>query len=466
MTSIPYLVGWNSPESLVQTEMKQLVEEGRDPRWVETLLGKLEGKASPAEIWSRLQDAPQREDFPYREPSDLEEIRADRDVATRRFALGHSEEVLSDRMLGAWLGRCCGCALGKPVESFMEARNGLSSKDRLKTFLEAIAPGEYPLNNYIPLVSPAQEQTGRAGCHASCRENIAFMETDDDIRYTVLGQIVLGDKGASFTTRDVMRTWNDRLTYGQVCTAETQAYRNYILRYHVRGGREEEADWTWVATHQNPYREWIGAQIRADAWGYAAPGAPELAAEFAWRDARMSHVKNGIYGEMFVAAMIAAAFVLDDPLAVVQAGLAEIPRHSRLHHDVVETIELCRAHGFKTEAFEPVFDGIYARLGHYSPVHTNNNAALVVAALLLGGGDFEKVITLAVMGGWDTDCNGATAGSIFGAMHGAEKIPAKWKAPLRDTLYSDVSGYHPIAISECARRSVDIAKQVLSGTCP
>jgi len=173
-------------------------------------------------------------------------------------------------------------------------------------------------------------------------------------------------------------------------------------------------------------------------------------------------VKNGIYGEMFVAAMIAAAFVLVDPLAVVEAGLAEIPQRSRLYADMRETIEFCRAAGFKADAFEGVLDQIYQRWGHYHPVHTNNNAAIVVAALLLGGADFEKVITIAVMGGLDTDCNGATAGAIFGAMHGAGKIPVKWKAPLNDTLFSEISGYHPISITECARRSVAIARKILS----
>jgi ADP-ribosylglycohydrolase len=459
MSSISYLVGWADPTQIITDELKQLQEEGRDPQWIKNLVDKSE---PGAELWEELQDAPKRKDFLFREPSDLEGIRAERSTATRRWKLDYSDEVLMDRMLGAWLGRCCGCALGKPVEGFMGGNKELSSTERIKTYLQGIAPHEYPLNNYFPLASPAEEQTGKVGCPASCRENIAFMESDDDIRYTVIGQRVLLEKGASFTTLDVMRTWMRWLPYGHMCTAETQTYRNYILRYYVRLGTEAEVDWTWVATYQNPYREWIGAQIRADSWGYAAPGNPELAAEFAWRDARMSHVKNGIYGEMFVAAMIAAGYVLDDPLAVVEAGLAEIPQESRLYKDMRDTIEICRKFDFKADAFEHVFDGLYKLLGNYHPVHTNNNAALVVAALLLGGKDFEKAITISVMGGWDTDCNGATVGSIFGAMHGTKKIPSKWTAPLHDMLLADVTDYHPIAISECARKSFEIAKKILA----
>jgi ADP-ribosylglycohydrolase len=396
------------------------------------------------------------------EPSDLAGIRAERTTGLRHFPLSYDDKELYHRMLGAWRGRCCGCALGKPVEWLMHPHNGLSSKERQKVYLLGVAADEYPLRNYFPGKSPAQEKTGIIGCPDSQRENIRFMETDDDIRYTVIALDLLLQRGGDFTSKDVMDAWIFHLPYALVCTAETQAYRNYVLRYrvHVDQASPPDVDWTWVATHQNPYREWIGAQIRADAWGYAAPGNPELAADFAWRDARMSHVKNGIYGEMFIAAMIAAGFALRDPLAVVRAGLAEIPRRSRLYAEMEQVIEICRRHDCQFAAFEKVLDEIYALLGHYDPVHTNNNAALVVAALLLGRDDFEKVITLAVMGGWDTDCNGATAGSIFGAMFGADKIPAQWTDPLHDTLYSRIFDYHPIAISECAKRSVSVVQKI------
>ena len=458
-----YLAGWESASAIVWWETVQLKEEGRDPQWIDKLTSSVDLKTASeevlAQLWTHLQDAPMRSDFAFVEPSDFETIRAERDGTARQWPLTLSDDALLDRMHGAWLGRCCGCALGKPVELFMSPHNELSSRQRIRTYLEAA--GAYPLADYIPGSSPAEDKTVKVNCPASWRENIAFMETDDDIRYTVIGQQVLLSRGAAFTTADVMDAWYHQLPYRYVCTAETQAYRNHIIRYQRHGvWPRAEVDWTWVATHQNPYREWIGAQIRADSWGYAAPGNPALAAEFAWRDARLSHIKNGIYGEMFVAAMIAAGFVLNDPLQVIEAGLAEIPRRSRLYAEIRQVIAICGKHGNAFANFEKVLDEIEALLGHYHPVHTNNNAALVVAALLLGGDDFEKVITLAVMGGWDTDCNGATAGSIFGAMHGAGPIPEKWRAPLHDTLYSRIFDYHPIVITECARRSAGIARKI------
>ncbi len=471
------MAGWDTMQRLVLKEIVQGREEGRDPAGLSRVEAKLEAAGDDREaleaLHAELLQVPLLADFPYEEPSDLAEIRKLRPDRERRAAPPLADDELYDRLYGAWLGRCVGCALGKPVEHFMRPYGDFSSWKRQKRYLTAISADEWPLRDYIPANSPASEETGPVGCPASTREEIAFMETDDDIRYTVLGQIILQRFGPDFMPVHVAHQWFQSLPYNFVCTAETQAYRNMvdrgtIIRHVWKPEWVEraaaETDWNWIVHRLNPYREWIGAQIRVDSYGYACPGNPELAADMAWRDASISHVKNGIYGAMFCAAMMAEAFVERDPLAIVEAGLGEIPTTSRLYTDIRKTIDVCASHDNRFEAFEEIIRELYSRLGHYHPAHTNNNAALCTAAVLLSDGDFAKGITMAVMGGWDTDCNGATVGSIVGAITGAAAAPTHWTGRLNDTLNSEIPGYHPIAISECARRSLDIVRKVEAHT--
>jgi hypothetical protein len=90
-----------------------------------------------------------------------------------------------------------------------------------------------------------------------------------------------------------------------------------------------------------------------------------------------------------------------------------------------------------------------------------NNAALVVMGLLFGANDYETGIVVAVRGGWDTDCSGATVGSILGARSGARALPAKWVGVLNDRLLSVVRGYTENLISDLAARTYRVAKRVL-----
>ncbi|RLE97769.1 MAG: ADP-ribosylglycohydrolase family protein, partial [Thermoprotei archaeon] len=226
------------------------------------------------------------------------------------------------------------------------------------------------------------------------------------------------------------------LTY----TAERAAYRNLVI-----GLKPPE-----TATFLNPYREWIGAQIRADLWGYVSPGDPERAAEYAYRDPRLSHTKNGIYGEIFVAALIALAYVHEEPLKLVEEAARAVPERSRLAEAIRHVVALYR----KGLEWEEAVEEILARYGRYHPVHTVNNAAIVVAALLWGEGDFARTITYAVLAGLDTDCNGATAGSVVGLMLGASRLPREWVRPLNDTLATGLSGLGEVRISKLAERTV------------
>jgi ADP-ribosylglycohydrolase len=456
------MAGWDSLKELVQLEIVQRREEGCNVEGFERkweTAGDDEQKLM--DVYRQLSELNVSADFPYNEPSELPDIRRLRPEGPRKYIAAFTEQTWRDKFYGAWLGRLSGCALGKPLESAPMMAGGAGNPGWRNVQLWFEGADAWPIRGYTPEHSRA-ESAGidiARWCLQSTRERIAFMESDDDVRYTVLGLLMLENKGLEWDSWDIGKMWHSRLTYGQVCTAETQAYLNFShVTSHMRW--EKPADWAvrldWVRTYLNPYREWIGAQIRADGFAYGAAGNPELAAEFAWRDASFSHVKNGIYGEMFAAAMVAAAFVESDAEKIIAAGLSEIPATSRLADDIHKAVDIARSAKDQVDLVSQIWETFQ----HYHAVHTNNNAALVAASLIYADGDFHKGITTAVLGGWDTDCNGATVGSILGASLGAEALPKSWIEPLNDTLYADLHGFHPIAISECANRSYEVFKKI------
>ena len=433
----------NAIDSAVRFEMCQRREEGCDLSEIE---GRVEDalKVNDAEklhlLLSELDSLEPAASFPYSEPSDLESIRAERPDGPRRVAVNLTEAETLDRIHGAWLGRAAGCTLGKPVEKWTKAMI-----DSYLEFARAL-----PLDDYIPLVEgypeghPDEYTMGSPEC---TRGRIEYMARDDDMDYPILGLHLLESKGGDFTSKNVADTWLSRMPYNLLYTAERVAYRNLVNDLWPPES----------ATYRNHFREWIGAQIRADIWGYAAPGWSEKAAALAFRDATVSHVKNGIYGEMFVASMLAAAFVSADVEEIITIGLSEIPKNCRFAEAVQETVGWCNGE----DDWELVWAKINEKYGHYCAVHTINNAALVVMALMCGRGDYETTIVTAVRGGWDTDCNGATAGSICGMILGAGALPEKWVGVLNDRLMSAVRGFEESAISDLAQRSHTVAKKII-----
>jgi len=435
----------SSTEALIRSEIAQRKEEGCDTSRVEEALSKFVEKRPPdialqlESFWDELQSLPAEPGFPYEEPSDLESIREARPHGPRDLQVDLAPEAYFDKVHGAWLGRCVGCLLGKPVEGW--------PRDRIEGYLRL--GDAYPLDGYIPEVTPHPEGYRLHPSHREAmRGSIDGMPRDDDLDYTILGLHILEEHGAGFTTADVGTEWLTHLPYSLVYTAERVAYRNLV----------NELTPPETASHRNPYREYIGAQIRADIWGYTAPGLPEVAAGLAHRDASLSHVKNGIYGEMFVAAMISAAFSTDDVREAIEVGLSEIPERSRLAEAVRDVLRWSRECGDWRQAWERVMDSY----GGYHWVHTINNAAFVLLGLLYGGGDLARSVSISVMAGFDTDCNGATAGSVVGAILGARALPEGWVAPLKDRVRSILSGFSESSITDLSRRTCVIGERFRS----
>lgn len=425
---------WEFYSSYILNEYRQSIEEGLDiEQYSEvfkavSLLPNDEIKKKLGDVlFSVISGAKQIKDYKYTEPSDLDSIKE------LRAPYSYNTSGIKDiekKIKGAWFGRICGCMLGKPIECIRT--------DELIPFLKET--DNYPMHRYIYKSELSNEILSKYKFPFASRmyaDEIDGMPIDDDTNYTVLAQVLIEKYGKDFTPYDVSRLWLDYQPKNAYCTAERVAFRNF-----VKGYVPPES-----AIYKNPFREWIGAQIRADYFGYINPGNPEFAAEMAWRDASISHTKNGIYGEMFVAAMLAVAAETDSFEDIIKGGLAQIPCTSRLYESVVEVLN-----GFKNgvgqkEAFEKIHKK-YDEYTDHGWCHTISNAMIVTAALLYGNGDYGKSICMAVETGFDTDCNGATVGSIIGMAKGIDNITEYWTKPINDTLHTSIFGVGTVKISD------------------
>ena len=207
------------------------------------------------------------------------------------------------------------------------------------------------------------------------------------------------------------------------------------------------------AKFKNPYREWIGAQIRGDYFGYINPGDPEAAAAMAFRDASISHIKNGIYGEMFVASMLAVAACTDNVKEIISGGLAQIPYTSRLY-EAISRVLTDFENGVSSKDCFAAIHNHYDEYTDHGWCHTISNAMIVAAALLYGNGNFGKSICMAVQTGFDMDCNGATVGSVLGMAKGIDSIEDVWKKPINDTLHTSIFGVGTVRISNCVKQTL------------
>ncbi|MEV7792428.1 ADP-ribosylglycohydrolase family protein [Streptomyces sp. NPDC087512] len=441
---------WVQPEDLIGHELRQAALDGRDAsavasRWraaggpdAPDRAGASPEPASPSlrrlagELLDELAELPSPS--AAAEPTDLEDIKAQCPHWPLPPAGPKGDGPRPARLEAAWLGRAAGCLLGKPVEKL--PLRGIR--------LLARAAGNWPPTRYftargVPGNLTAAYPWNRRSAPTSLAENIDGMPEDDDLDYPLLNLLLLQRHGRGFTTADVARVWLDELPAGRTFTAERVAYGNLLA------GLEPPE----TARRRNPFREWIGALIRADVHGWTNPGDPAGAAEQTHRDAALTHTSAGVHAAMFAAAVIACATAgTQDVHACLRTGLTVVPPRSRLAEAVRHAVRLAEAH----DDFDTVVDALHAT---HSPahhwVHAVPNTALIAAALTHADGDFTGSVARAVSGGWDTDSNGATAGSVAGLLAGhPAALPEHWTAPLKNRLAASVGGFDGIGFDTLA----------------
>lgn len=420
---------------LLKVELYQLKEEGREidiDYWLNEINACNNEKAKLMEVYSKLCELPVKADFPYTEPSELDEICSESDI--NKLPDDKYQEIDADYFRGAWLGRCIGCAFGQPVE-------GWSSENIINWYKAA---GKYPITYFVPTVSGENRSQ-----HPSSDENLCGMPLDDDTRFTVINYLLLCKKGYEVDSWDVAEHWIRTLPYRYVFTAETQSYLNFINLDECTHWRKPEnavdiMRRERVSSYLNPYREWIGAQIRCDAFAYVAAGMPKLASRLAHTDAFFTHVKNGIYGEMFFAALISAAFTEKNVDKCFETALSVIPKKSRFYEEAVRARKLAESDMPRDELIKALLDNTY------NWVHTINNATFCIAAIMRYKNDFRNAVAFAIECGCDTDCNGATVGSFMGALLGEGGIPEDLASAMRDTFSIGISPYDNYSIRKFA----------------
>lgn len=196
----------------------------------------------------------------------------------------------------------------------------------------------------------------------------------------------------------------------------------------------------------NPFGESCGCFIRSEIWACLAPGHPQIAVKYAFEDASVDHCEEGIYAELFCAALQSAAFVEKDPNTLIDIGLSYIPADCA----VATTVELVRkayAEGVTWKEarrrvltavpdtfglrYSPQEEGIPdGKLGYDAPA----NIGLMIVGWLFGENDFSKCVCIAAGAGEDADCTAGTLAATFGIINGTKSIDPKWTDPIGDEI--------------------------------
>ncbi len=185
----------------------------------------------------------------------------------------------------------------------------------------------------------------------------------------------------------------------------------------------------------NWFHQSMGCPIRSEIWACVAPGLPLEAARMAREDAVVDHGPESTYAEILFAVIESAAFLESDRDKLVELGLAAIPDDCRTARAVTT---LLRAWA-ETKDWKKTRDAILAVEGCDADfTDAPQNIAFTLLGWYSSPNDFGKAICDAVNCGYDTDCTGATLGSILGIAWGAERMPEKWMKPLGRSLATDL----------------------------
>lgn len=235
----------------------------------------------------------------------------------------------------------------------------------------------------------------------------------------------------------------------------------------------------WVG---NLNRDSNGAWIRSEIWACLAPGHPEIAVRYAYEDAIVDHSQEGVYAEVFCAAVQSAAFVESDKHRLIEIGLSWVPAESAVARGI-QTVRNSWKQGqdwkeARKSLLKEVPDAFFytymdpnnrepdlprGRTGFDAPA----NVGIFVLGWLYGEDDFGKSLCVATGCGEDTDCTAATLGATLGIIHGIDAIPQNWKDPIGNKIVTvslnrgDLGHIFPNTVQELTERVIRLTPRFI-----
>lgn len=320
-----------------------------------------------------------------------------------------TEEELYKRIHAGWVAQIIGAAVGTALE-------GYTCDTLRKTFGE--------IKNYV-------------------RKPNTY---NDDITYEIAFLEAFERSGYNVTSSEIAEEWVSRIPFAW--SAEDIALKNIAMGiYPPESGYRS-----------NPWREWIGAQMRGAVCGMVAPGDPETAARLAFVDGVVSHHNNGVIGEIFNAMLCSMAYVETDMRTIVKKAIDMIPAKSEYYTVVKFAWDACE----RSEDYLSAWKLCEQKYVQYNWIHAYPNAAAEVVALYFSNNNFDDCLNMISLMGQDVDCNAAQIMTLFGLAYGMDCIDSRWIDPIQDEFRSYVRGYEKSSISAIARKTVDCIRKYRS----
>ncbi|MCX7794961.1 MAG: ADP-ribosylglycohydrolase family protein [bacterium] len=325
-----------------------------------------------------------------------------------------TEKEYYNKVYGCWLGKNAGGTLGTPLES------GWGKEEMFDVWWY-----------------PKLQEGGLP---------------NDDLELQLIWLQALEERGLDINARDLAEYWLDCIAYN---------FDEYGLnKTNLKKGLVPPIS----GYFNNWFKHCMGSPIRSEIWACIAPGLPNLAAKYAYEDAIVDHAGGeSVYGEIFNAVVESSAFVISDKMKLLEIGLSFIPKDCETAKAIKNAITAYKNGMDWKSARNFVLKNSYSPIAQYSPV----NLGFQTIGFLYGE-DFGDAICKAVNCGYDTDCTGATLGSILGIILGKDGLPTKWIEPLSDRIVTNASWggirniKEPKNLDELTQRVCRIGKKILA----